>query len=392
MLRLLLFSTKGSGSHYFGPGMSAYRMYKNIDKDNVTLSLAHGHTEQASLNLFDEQYCIGNLKSGGVTDLLLFLFKINKWVQKNAHKFDVVHCLGAFHASFMVAHSFQKAGVPSFIKITESKHTGFTESSFFSELIGFRRYRTKHANDVQGYIAISSEIENKLSAAGVRKDKIIPIPNGVNTDRFKPADKTERARLCNELGINNCFSILFTGAFSERKNPFVITKAFEKLDKSLKTQLILVGPDSDGGEQRNKIMNYIQSRSMENVILREHVADIEKYYQISDLFVLPSNEEGLSNSMLEAMASGLPVCVTKVSGAEDIIKEYKNGTFINRSPDSISEAFQSYINDSELHKKHSAGAFTTIKEGYDSKVILQKHLDLFRNAKNLTLSESKTHV
>lgn len=382
MIRVLLFSQKGAGNHYYGPGMSAYRMYQTKElSDKLSVSLAHGHKSQLDMEVFDEQYFISDIEKKSVFSGIKFLIKAKRWIKKRSKSFDVVHCLSAFHHSFMVAFWFEKAGVPSVIKISEAKYIGFSDGSLLSKLLGLRRFRKKNANHISAYISISSEIRQKLLQAGIKPEKIHNIPNGVNVERFKPVMQAEKKNLRKKLGLKDKFTVLFTGSFSDRKNPLLIVKAFGEIDNKDNIQLLLVGPDREGSDQRERIKSYIREHKIENVIIKDFQENIESFYQSSDVFILPSNQEGLSNSMLEALACGLPAIVTKISGAEDVINETLNGMFIDFNSTSIRESILSYVRDEERLSNHSVGARSTIIKNYSSASILQKHLDLFNSLK-----------
>lgn len=108
MLRILLFSPKGSGSHYYGPGMSAYRMYKHLNKDEISVSLVHGYKDQTETDVFEEYIYLSDLEKLNVFTGTKFFLKAKKWAKKNAERFDVLHCLSAFHSSFLLAVWFEK--------------------------------------------------------------------------------------------------------------------------------------------------------------------------------------------------------------------------------------------------------------------------------------------
>jgi len=381
MLKILLFSQKGAGSHYYGPGMSAYRMYKLKENDGISISLIHGYKDQESLDLFDNQFFISDIKNKNLFSGLEFLFKAKKWIRNHAYKFDVVHCLSAFHHSFMFAYWCEQMGVSSVIKISESKYTGFEKGSFQSALLGLNRFRIKHSNEISGYISISSEIRQKLLKAGIRPEKIHDIPNGVDTKRFKPVDETSKKSIRKRLGLKEKFTVIFTGAFCERKNPYLLVRAFYDFSQTYDSQLILAGPDRDGGKQRNLIELFIQKHKITNIHLAGMVTNIEDYYKASDIFVLPSNQEGLSNSMLEAQACGLPCLVTKISGATDLINDTLNGNFIDLNIKSIVDALEVYISNTSKLVAHSKNARKVILNSYTSEDILQKHLVLFQKLK-----------
>jgi glycosyltransferase involved in cell wall biosynthesis len=354
-------------------------MYQNLTKkDNVSLSLAHGYAEQENSEIFEEQYFISDVVNKNIWLGTQFLLKSKKWIAENAHKFDVVHCLTAFQHSFMFSLWFERQGVPVFIKIGQSDHTGFNENSLQSRILGLNRFRLKHANDITGYISISKTIREKLTEAGIDSKKIHSIPNGVDVDRFHPVEQTEKQGIRKSLGIEDKFTVIFTGAFSDRKNPLLISQAFQKFSNRDDIQLLLIGPDTDQGEQRRAIEEMIQETGSNNIYVKDFVKDIEEYYKASDLFVLPSNQEGFSNSMLEAQACGLPAVVTKISGSEDLIQESVNGTFVEMNSNSIFHAINSYSSNREKLEEESKMARNIIVQNYGSKIILQNYLGLFR--------------
>ncbi|MDR9365949.1 MAG: glycosyltransferase family 4 protein [Balneolaceae bacterium] len=376
-----MFSPKGAGPHYYGPGISAYRMYEHLKRDNISVSLAHGYQGQAETKVFQDHFYISDLEKLNLLTGINFFLKAKKWVKNNARKFDVLHCLSAFHPSFLFAVWFEQMGTPSVIKISESKYTGFNESSSISNLLGLKKYRLKHSNLISGYISISSEIRNNLMSAGIEGHKIYDIPNGVDISRFKPVSEKQKKALRNKLGLDNKFTVLFTGSFSDRKNPYLIAKAFKAFANSDKIQLLLVGPDRDEGKQRTLIQKFIQENSIYNIYLIDFVEHIEYYYQASDIFVLPSNQEGLSNSMLEAQASGLPAIVTSISGAVDLIDEQENGIFTDRNEESVKNAIREYYTDAEKLRNHSLAARKKIVDNYSNEKILNEHLQLFEKLK-----------
>ena len=377
-LKILLFSSKGAGDHYFGPGMSAYRMYSGLTGKEAEVHLAHGYQSQPRLPLFKSYHYISDLQGNLLVKGLPFYINLKKWVSNNVDRFDVVHCLGAFHPSFLVANEFSKRGVPAFIKITEARYTGFTQNSMVSKMFGLQSYRKKNADNIAGFISISSEIRNKLEEAGINPEKIYSIPNGVDIERFCPVSIEQKKKFRDELGVNDRFTVLFTGAFSDRKNPYLVVKAFKAFYNHSDIQLMLAGPDADGGVQRRLIEKTISEKQIENIFAFQNRNDVGKLYKASDLFVLPSNEEGLSNAMLEALACGLPVCTTKISGSEDVIIELKNGIFIDRDENNIINAIKRYFNNSSLLQENSVYARNTIVEKYTADQTLNKHMDLFK--------------
>ena len=391
-MRILLFSPKGSGEHYYGPGMNAYRMYKNIaPSSDVSLTLVHGYRDQKRYQIFDDQFFISDIVNKNLYLGVRFLYLAKKWVQSNIHHYDIVHCLTAFHHSFMFSYWSEQHGVPAVIKIGQSSYTGFSENSLASRVLGLNRFRVKHANDITGYVSISKTIKKNLMAAGIEERRIYSIPNGVDTNRFSPVDEQQKQRIRARLGLENKFTVIFTGAFDDRKNPLLIAKAFSGFKERDDIQLLLIGPDLDEGEQRAGIQNLIREQGIKNIILKDFVEEIAPYYKASNLFVLPSKEEGFSNSMLEAQATGLPALVTKISGAVELIDEEKNGTFIGSNESSIYEAIRSYAESDRKLEKQSRHARNIIVEKYSTSQVLERYLGLFSSIKNQKENISSRH-
>ena len=82
----------------------------------------------------------------------------------------------------------------------------------------------------------------------------------------------------------------------------------------------------------------------EHVIFAGYVPDPCLYYQTSDLFILPSETEGLSNAMLEAMACGLPVAATRVGAAVELVRNGENGRLVTAGDNAeLSEALEFFL-------------------------------------------------
>jgi len=385
-LKILLWAPFGSGNHFSGPGQSAFRMYDGLDKSKYELHLAHGTTEQQHEALFDSITHISTLKRKSPIQQLLFLFLSKNWIKKNGHKFDVMHVLSIHHIGFMPAYWMKKIHrIPTYIKV-QMAGAGFKSGSMLSQVFGLARYRKKVSNFIDGYIAISDTIRKNLIDASINPDKIHFIPNGVNTDVFRPADSWLKTKIRKELTLKKRFTLLYVGGLSERKGPSLIVDACRLLqERNFDFTLLIVGPDRDNGNERRKIMDIIAKcpKLEDRVKLIGFTPDTLKYYQSSDMFVLPSRNEGMSNSLLEALSCGLPSIVTPVSGSKDLVVDGWNGSFVDRDPKCIMQKIEYYLTSGDqLLDAHSKNARKKVEPLYDSGAILEKHLKLFRHDKS----------
>lgn len=153
------------------------------------------------------------------------------------------------------------------------------------------------------------------------------IPNGVDTNHFRPAKNRHAAR--EALGLDaNAFAFLSVGNLKLIKGHDYLIRAFAQLPKSAagrEPKLILIGADYLDGElhrltQKLNIADRVQFVG--------HVDDVRPWYQVADVFVLPSLAEGHCNALLEAMACGLPCIATQTGGNIDTIESGASGMLV----------------------------------------------------------------
>lgn len=381
-LKVLLWAPLGSGKHYWGPGISAYNLLKGIDKEFIEIHLAHGFPEQANDPFFDSISFISPLVFKDKISQSLFLGKSYFWMKKNAKRFDVCYNLSPHHIGFLPSVWFKKfGGKKSYIKMT-ALNDGFNDNSTISNLLGLRKQRLRLSKHIDGFIALSEAIFKELREKNIPERQILRIPNGVNTINFYPANPNQKLTIRKQFGLSEQdFVIIFTGGLSHRKGPSVIVRAVEKLiDRHPTIKLLIIGPDRDGGIERKLVEDMFQNnfKLKQHIWLIEHTTHIIPYYHAGDIFVLPSLNEGMSNSMLEAMSCGLPVISTNVSGAKDVIDHGNNGFIIERNSEEVANWILYYLENRTQYLIHSELARKKIEKKFDSESILQRHLSLFK--------------
>src|SRR5690554_2021968 len=135
-MRILLWAPFGAGTHYWGPGTSAYRLYRSNRNQSSEVTLIHGSDEQALFpEVFHEQIKLPTLKGSGILDKLFFFWAAKRWIKRNYHKYDVVHGISAFEYTFRPLLLFSKLGIPTYIKIT-GEQGGFGNNGALSKFLG----------------------------------------------------------------------------------------------------------------------------------------------------------------------------------------------------------------------------------------------------------------
>jgi UDP-glucose:(heptosyl)LPS alpha-1,3-glucosyltransferase len=208
----------------------------------------------------------------------------------------------------------------------------------------FRRHRFKRI------IAISELVKNNIMKHyDVNEADIEVIYNGVDLKRFHPDNVTlYRTRIREEYAIPESETVaLFVGSGFERKGVRFILEALNMVEEPL--TVLVVGKGSE--------ITFSDKYGNKRVIFCGPKQDIQMYYAAADFFVFPTIYEPFGNVHLEALASGLPVITSKLSGASEIIENGKDG-FVIPSPEDtvrIAEAM-SNLTDRTLRSEMSENA------------------------------------
>ena len=207
-------------------------------------------------------------------------------------------------------------------------------------------YKKAVRETIRGVINVSKKNQKEcLELNLISPEKTVVIPNAVDHSLFRPKDRTMN-RVA--FGIeNDDFVVAFVGQFVSRKG---ITRLDDALTK--------IGD--------NKIKSFfIGSGSIdphyENIVFKGRVPHnkLPDYLSAADVFVLPTDNEGCSNAIIEAMACGLPIISTDASFNYDIL-DGNNSIMVNcHDIDEISEAISEMKRNKELRLKLSEGALVT---------------------------------
>ncbi|MEM7280885.1 MAG: glycosyltransferase family 4 protein [Pseudomonadota bacterium] len=185
------------------------------------------------------------------------------------------------------------------------------------------------------YVAISTEIKQEASALlGIAPQKVSLIPNGIDTKRFRPANADERLQIRRRLGIHpDEFVVIYHGRLEQHKHPEKLVELVARLTKAgIRCRGLLVGT----GSMQQQLAATLAGEQWIPATLLKFQANIEEYLRVCDAYYLPSEMEGFSLALLEAMASGLPCMANDIPGNRDLIVHGVNGFLLANSQ--VSEA------------------------------------------------------
>ncbi|HOW42783.1 MAG TPA: glycosyltransferase [Candidatus Omnitrophota bacterium] len=224
---------------------------------------------------------------------------------------------------------------------------------------------------------LKEELMKKLNISGTKIDVLV---NGVDIEHFRAAK--EAWNLKNDLGIPvSNFIVGSVGRLVPIKNFKLLIGVKKKLDLAgFNTSCIIIG----AGPCRAELENYAKEIGTEILFLGER-DDISDLLAIFDLFVLTSLNEGMSNTILEAMACGKPVIATQVGGNLELVEENKTGFLV--PSDNLEELFNAIvklINNKKLLAHFGRCARDTVEQKFSLQAMVKNYEHAY-----LTLAQKK---
>lgn len=189
---------------------------------------------------------------------------------------------------------------------------------------------------VREFTCVSRDLERWLRDDLRIRRPVTQVYNGVDTDVFAPGEQPSPLRA--ELGLPaGAFVLGSVGRLDPIKDHPTLFRAVASLrERGLPAELLVVG---DGPERER-----LEGLAGGGVHLLGDRRDVPELLRALDVFALTSQNEGLSNTILEAMASGLPVVATRVGGNPELVEDGRSGVLVDVGrPEALADALAAYV-------------------------------------------------
>lgn len=207
-----------------------------------------------------------------------------------------------------------------------------------------------------------------ISEAGLDPARVVHIPNGIDLARF--SGELAPAALP-ELGPEPREVVLFVGRLQRQKRVDVLVEAFRKVAARRPRARLAIA-----GEGRERAAIEEKARGVATFLgLRQ---DVPALLRAARVFVLPSAEEGISNSLLEAMACAAPIVATDIAGNRDVARHEREALLV--PPDDVealAAAIERLLDDRALAEKLGAAARARVEQDYAIARVAEKYGELF---------------
>jgi sugar transferase (PEP-CTERM/EpsH1 system associated) len=234
-----------------------------------------------------------------------------------------------------------------------------------------------HAPFIHRWVCVSRDLAHSLvERVHIPTAQISHICNGVDLSRFtKPAARGPISDFSDDQ------SVVFgtVGRLQDVKEQWLLIEALVHLralsKNAHRARVVIVGD----GPMRERLEKSIEETGTQaQVLLAGSSDDVPSWLRTLDVFCLPSRAEGISNTILEAMASGLPVIATQVGGNPELVAEGETGMLVPHSnATALAGAMARMLDDPALRRKYAQASHTRAHTEFSIETMVRRYTELY---------------
>jgi len=244
----------------------------------------------------------------------------------------------------------------------------------------YQRIRRLYRPFIGHYVALSKDLEQYLGRdVGVESARIAQIYNGVDTARFSPAANGRAPIDGCPFTDEDLWLVGTVGRLQQVKDQVTLAEAFVRAIKrgpaNAQMRLVMIGD----GPLRARVEKVLDQAGMRELAwLPGARDDVPEILRGLDCFALPSLAEGISNTILEAMACGLPVVATRVGGNPELMEEGMTGRLVPQAnAEAMAGALFDYFDDPALARRHGRAGRQLILQRFSLDRMVSDYLSLY---------------
>ena len=245
----------------------------------------------------------------------------------------------------------------------------------------YQLLRRAYSPFVNRYVALSGQIESYLTErVGIAASRVERICNGVDTLRFQPAS-TRQAVAGSPFYESDVVVVGTVGRLQTVKDQLNLVRAVAiaraQGEAGARLRLVIAGD----GPQRAEVEAEVAASGIGDITwLAGARSDVPEVMRALDIFALPSQAEGISNTILEAMASGLPVVATDVGGNAELVVAGETGALVPaQDPQAMAQALLRYTADAALRQSHGAAGRQRVERSFSIDNMVERYTLLYQS-------------
>ncbi len=229
------------------------------------------------------------------------------------------------------------------------------------------------------FVAMSRQIQDEMGAAGIPRERIRLLPHGVDVERFRPADPTERQALRARLGLPEGVLAVYSGRLLRGKGLETLVDAMAAPALPEALRLVLLGSGEGQLDVEPELRRRVSERGLgERVVFAGRVENVADYLRAGDLFVFPSLFEALGIALVEAAACGLPAVASRTGGIVDVVDHDRSGVLVPPgSAPALAAALATLASDPGRRAAMGRAARGVAVSRFDERDVLERYRALF---------------
>jgi glycosyltransferase involved in cell wall biosynthesis len=335
----------------------------------------------------------GILKGKGwraVMPLLSYLWRLFWLLLRNAGQFDVIIVSGVKIIPLvavpvcLIARKKIILRAESFFELHEAVSAESLETMNAASGRGIgamaaaiRRFMLRRAQYV---VAISAEIQAQLLKQGVAPARIARIPNAVDTEKFRGVSAAEKLQLRGRLGLPADKTVfVFAGRLSRAKGLPMLIEAWPALvQRHPQLYLVIVGSGKLSFDDcEDSLREFVDAHDLQDSVnFAGETPRVYEYLQAADVFIFPTEYEGFSLALVEALSSAIVAVVTSVGAAPDLIRHGQNGfLFPPKDPQAMLAVLEEALDQTQRWPAIAAAARDSVAP-FDLNVVADRYSEL----------------
>ncbi len=364
-----------------GAEKQAELLGKTLLKNNVDVSLITSLQSGVVVDCNQDSFPVKRIGLPGLGKISDFIFAVTIFVKLllDRKRVDIIHVHQALLPSFASVAAAKLLKKPVLIKCSNSGPR--FDLDYFAQTVILGKYMAKFlAKNTDIFVAINEEVGLQLKTWGVEKKRIVYIPNGVFIEHWKISEN----ELFSQLKVkseNKQINLITVCSLSSKKDLGTLIQALEILKMEIPFKLFMLGK----GPLREQLEMQVKNSGLEKYVTFVGKVDssvVQQYLRDSDIFILPSITEGVSNALLEAMAAGVLCIASDIPGNRKVITHLDNGLLFKVGDiDALSDSIRTLSIDTGISKKTALSAQKRIQDfeiGTISRHYLKVYDDLLK--------------
>jgi glycosyltransferase involved in cell wall biosynthesis len=314
-------------------------------------------------------YGIFNIKGLRRLGQYVYLLTLLLNLVRHRNEYDLIHCHSAMFGASVVVLAGKWLHKKTLVRAMASGTWGDIQRMREERSIWGTGWMLSKLKEADCIVALNNQVFDELVEIGVKPERIVCIPNGVEIEQIER--KTD-------YSLGHKVTVTFAGRLHPQKGVDVLLSAFKKVREELPQfswRLKLVG----GGILCYELQAMARQLAIDRAV--EFLGQVDDPFPLlgqSDIFVLPSRSEGISNALLEALAHGLPCIVTDIAGNNDVIRHGENGLLVQPDNDNdLAAAIASLATDQKLRERLGREAIGIVEEKYSLDSVAKQYMTLY---------------